>query len=83
MQRIGVVGCGLMGAGIAEVAAKAGTDVTVCDINEAAVGAGRARIEASLARFAAIGELPADDVLLTEGPPLRICAVQVEGCTSP
>ena len=50
IERVGVVGAGLMGAGIAEVAAKAGTDVTVCDINDAAVAAGRSRIETSLQR---------------------------------
>jgi 3-hydroxybutyryl-CoA dehydrogenase len=57
IERVGVVGAGLMGAGIAEVAAKAGTDVTVCDINDAAVGAGRARIEASLQKAVNAGKL--------------------------
>jgi len=60
IERVGVVGAGLMGAGIAEVAAKAGTDVTVCDINEAAVAAGRSRIEASLQKAVRAGKLDDD-----------------------
>ena len=60
IERVGVVGAGLMGAGIAEVAAKAGTDVTVCDINEAAVSAGRTRIEASLQKAVRAGKLEDD-----------------------
>jgi 3-hydroxybutyryl-CoA dehydrogenase len=57
IERVGVVGAGLMGAGIAEVAAKAGVDVTVCDINDAAVAAGRSRIEGSLERAVKAGKL--------------------------
>jgi 3-hydroxybutyryl-CoA dehydrogenase len=57
IERVGVVGAGLMGAGIAEVAAKAGVDVTVCDINDAAVAAGRSRIETSLERAVKAGKL--------------------------
>jgi 3-hydroxybutyryl-CoA dehydrogenase len=57
IERIGVVGAGLMGAGIAEVCAKAGVDVRVCDISEAAVEAGRERIEHSLERAVTGGKL--------------------------
>ncbi len=60
IERVGVVGAGLMGAGIAEVAAKAGVDVTVCDINDAAVAAGRSRIEASLQKAVRAGKLEDD-----------------------
>src|ERR671910_1518466 len=49
LDRVGVVGCGLMGAGIAEVAARAGNDVVVVEADEAAAKAGRARVEKSLA----------------------------------
>ena len=67
IERVGVVGAGLMGAGIAEVAAKAGTDVTVCDINEAAVAAGRSRIEASLQKAVRAGKLDDDAAMAALG----------------
>ena len=60
IERVGVVGAGLMGAGIAEVCAKAGVNVTVCDVNAAAVEAGRSRIETSLERAVNSGKLSDD-----------------------
>ncbi|GAA1984903.1 3-hydroxybutyryl-CoA dehydrogenase [Amycolatopsis minnesotensis] len=50
IERVGVVGAGLMGSGIAEVHAKAGLDVTVTEVSQPALDAGRARIEKSLQR---------------------------------
>lgn len=50
VERVGVVGCGLMGSGIAEVAARAGLDVVVREVDDAARSAGRTRVERSLAR---------------------------------
>ncbi|HEY8620581.1 MAG TPA: 3-hydroxybutyryl-CoA dehydrogenase [Dermatophilaceae bacterium] len=50
MKRIGVVGCGLMGAGIAEVCARVGLDVVVAESSGAAAVAGRTRLEKSLLR---------------------------------
>lgn len=61
ITRVAVVGCGLMGSGIAEVCARAGTDVIVGEINEQAAEAGRVRIEASLNRAAKAGKLTADE----------------------
>jgi 3-hydroxybutyryl-CoA dehydrogenase len=57
IQRVGVVGCGLMGSGIAEAAARAGLQVQVVDLNRAALEAGRARVEASISRAEKGGKL--------------------------
>lgn len=43
MKKIGVVGCGLMGSGIAEVSARANLEVVVVEVNDAALKAGRGR----------------------------------------
>jgi 3-hydroxybutyryl-CoA dehydrogenase len=59
ITRVGVIGAGLMGAGIAEVCARAGLDVLVREIDEAALAVGRARIEKSLARGLSAGKLTA------------------------
>ncbi|MGW1621957.1 3-hydroxybutyryl-CoA dehydrogenase [Streptomyces sp. NPDC002172] len=50
VTRLGVVGCGLMGSGIAEVAARNGLDVRVAEATPDAVEAGRRRVTASLDR---------------------------------
>ncbi|HYS36150.1 MAG TPA: 3-hydroxybutyryl-CoA dehydrogenase [Pseudonocardiaceae bacterium] len=57
IRRIGVVGSGLMGSGIAEVCARAGLDVLVNEINADAVESGRDRITTSLARGVRSGKL--------------------------
>jgi 3-hydroxybutyryl-CoA dehydrogenase len=49
----GVVGCGLMGSGIAEVVARAGMEVTVREPSAELLEAGRSRVEASMARAVA------------------------------
>ncbi|HZP31127.1 MAG TPA: 3-hydroxybutyryl-CoA dehydrogenase [Acidimicrobiia bacterium] len=57
IERVGVVGCGLMGSGIAEVTARAGRDVVVLEIDEAALSTGQRNIEHSLARAVQSGKL--------------------------
>ena len=57
IQRVGVVGCGLMGSGIAEAAARAGLDVRVVDLDRATLEMGRARVSASIARAEQGGKL--------------------------
>ncbi|BBC30398.1 3-hydroxybutyryl-CoA dehydrogenase [Streptomyces graminofaciens] len=57
VTRLGVVGCGLMGSGIAEVAALRGIDVRVAEATHDAVEAGRRRITASLDRGVRRGKL--------------------------
>ncbi|AMO63330.1 3-hydroxybutyryl-CoA dehydrogenase [Mycolicibacterium phlei] len=61
IQRVGVVGAGQMGSGIAEVAAKSGADVVVYEPAEQFLEAGRKRITASLERAAAKGKLSEAD----------------------
>jgi len=50
IERVGVVGAGLMGSGIAEVCAKAGLSVAVLEVNPEACERGRARIVGSIDR---------------------------------
>ena len=54
---VAVVGCGLMGSGIAEVLARAGRPVLVHEVDDAAAARGRARIEASVSRAVRSGKL--------------------------
>ena len=57
IQRVGVIGAGQMGAGIAEVSARAGVDVLVYEPTEALTTAGRARIVKSLERGVSSGKV--------------------------
>ncbi len=61
IERVGVVGAGQMGSGIAEVSAKAGADVLVYDTDERFTTAGRDRITASFDRAVSKGKLGADE----------------------
>ena len=55
IRKVGVLGCGLMGSGIAQVAAQAGYEVTVLEAEQKALDKGFAGIDASLAKFAERG----------------------------
>jgi len=57
IKKVGVLGCGLMGSGIAQVAATAGFDVTVLEVEQKFLDKGFAGIEKSLAKFAEKGTL--------------------------
>jgi 3-hydroxybutyryl-CoA dehydrogenase len=61
IERVGVVGCGLMGSGIAEVCARAGLDVLVREVNQDALAFGRKRIQGSLDKAVRSGKLPEAD----------------------
>jgi 3-hydroxybutyryl-CoA dehydrogenase len=61
IERVGVVGCGLMGSGIAEVCARAGLHVVIREVDNATLDAGRQRIESSLARAVGAGKLSEAD----------------------
>src|SRR5207244_13330580 len=57
VKKVGVLGCGLMGSGIAQVAATAGFDVTVLEVEQKFLDRGFAAIETSLAKLAEKGTL--------------------------
>ena len=56
-MRVGVIGGGLMGSGIAEVCARSGVDVTVVEVDDARLEQTRAKIDRSLDRAARSGKL--------------------------
>ena len=60
IKKVGVLGCGLMGAGIAQTAATAGFDVVVREVTDELCDRGFAGIEKSLAKFAEKGTITAD-----------------------
>ena len=61
IRKIGVVGAGTMGSGIAQVAAQSGFDVLLVDIASAALAKGLATIAKSLERLVAKGKLTAEE----------------------
>jgi 3-hydroxybutyryl-CoA dehydrogenase len=56
INKVGVVGCGLMGSGIAEVCAKAGYDIVVREVSDELLQKGLGRIQRSLAKAVARGK---------------------------
>ncbi len=61
IQHVGVVGCGLMGGGIAQVAAQAGLTVTVREVNQTLLDQGLSRIKKFLDAGVAKGKMSADE----------------------
>jgi 3-hydroxybutyryl-CoA dehydrogenase len=61
IEKVGVVGCGLMGSGIAQVAAQAGCQVTVREVSQQLLDKGLQGIEKNLARLVEKGTLSAGD----------------------
>jgi len=61
IRKVGVLGAGLMGSGIAEVAAKSGYETVVREVNEELGRKGIARIEGSLAKAVEKGKLSTGD----------------------
>jgi len=60
IKKVGVLGCGLMGAGIAQVAASAGFETVVKEVSDDLIAKGFGAIEKSLAKFAEKGTITAD-----------------------
>lgn len=62
VRTVGVVGCGLMGSGIAEICARAGFQVIVREVDEALLQKGLDRIRASMAKAVERGKLSAAEM---------------------
>lgn len=60
IKKVGVLGCGLMGSGIAQTAATAGYEIIVREVSDDLIAKGFAGIEKSLAKFAEKGTITAD-----------------------
>ncbi|MCA1556855.1 MAG: 3-hydroxybutyryl-CoA dehydrogenase, partial [Acidobacteria bacterium] len=60
IKKVGVLGCGLMGSGIAQTAATAGFDVVVREVSDELCERGFKGIEKSLAKFAEKGTITAE-----------------------
>ncbi|MHB8485131.1 MAG: 3-hydroxyacyl-CoA dehydrogenase family protein [Candidatus Acidiferrales bacterium] len=61
IEKVGVVGCGLMGSGIAQIAAQAGCTVLVREVSDERLNKGLASIEKSLNKFVEKGTLSSAD----------------------
>src|SRR2546427_132440 len=89
IRRVGVLGCGLMGSGIAQVAATAGHETIVRDVSQQIWERARGGIEKSLAKFVEKGKLPAADrdaalkrlTFTTATGDLKGCDIVVEAIT--
>jgi 3-hydroxybutyryl-CoA dehydrogenase len=67
IKKVGVLGCGLMGSGIAQVAASAGCEVLVKEVSQELIDKGFSGIDRSLAKFVEKGKLSAEDKAATMG----------------
>ncbi|HEY6060266.1 MAG TPA: 3-hydroxybutyryl-CoA dehydrogenase [Gemmatimonadales bacterium] len=89
IKRVGVLGCGLMGSGIAQVAATSGYETIVRDVAQPILDKAKAGIEKSLAKFVEKGKLQAADrdaalgrlSFTTVTADLKACDVVVEAVT--
>jgi phosphate starvation-inducible protein PhoH/3-hydroxyacyl-CoA dehydrogenase len=61
IHKVGVLGCGLMGSGIAEVAARAGLTTVVREVDQRLLDKGLGRIQGSLGKAVERGKLAAED----------------------
>ena len=70
IRKVGVLGCGLMGSGIAQVAATSGFETVVCEVSDELIEKGFKGIEKSLAKFAEKGTITAEQQSQTR---TRLC----------
>ncbi|HEU5459237.1 MAG TPA: 3-hydroxyacyl-CoA dehydrogenase family protein [Pyrinomonadaceae bacterium] len=86
IRKVGVLGCGLMGSGIAQVAASAGFETVVKEVSDDLINKGFAGIEKSLAKFAEKGTITSDQQRDIRGrlsgttsfPDLKDCDIIIE-----
>src|SRR3954471_23746835 len=86
IQRIGVLGAGQMGGGIAQVAAQAGFDVLLSDISQAAADRGKTKVTSQLKKLVEKAKLSESEAAASGGriravsgiPALKDCALVVE-----
>ncbi len=89
IKKVGVLGCGLMGSGIAQVAATAGYTTVVRDVSDAVMAKGKAGIVKSLDKFVEKGKMPQADrdaalgrlSYVTEVKALKDCDIVIEAVT--
>lgn len=89
IKHVGVLGCGLMGSGIAQVAASAGYSTTVREMAQAPLDKGKAGIQKSLDKFVEKGKVTGADrdatlarlTFTTELSALRSCDIVIEAVT--
>jgi 3-hydroxybutyryl-CoA dehydrogenase len=89
IKKVGVLGCGLMGSGIAQVAAAAGYATVVRDVSDAVMAKGKAGIGKSLDKFVEKGKLSAADrdatlarlSYVTDVAALKDCDIVIEAVT--
>lgn len=89
ITKVGVVGCGLMGSGIAQTAAAAGFPTVVHDVAEPLLTRGRTGILKSLGKLVERGKLSAESrdaalarlSMVTDLPALRDCDIVIEAVT--
>ena len=67
IKHVGVVGCGLMGSGIAEIAARAGYKVTVLEVAQQFLDKGMGSLQASLEKAAGKGKISVEEKDATLG----------------
>src|ERR1700709_2378058 len=61
IKKVGVLGCGLMGSGIAEVAARAGLETVVREVEQGLLDKGLGRVQSSLGKAVDKGKLAAEE----------------------
>ena len=89
IKKVGVRGCGLMGSGVAQVAAAAGYTTVVREVDDAPLQKGKAGIEKSLAKFVEKGKITAEDrdatlgrlSFVTDIGALKDCDIVIEAVT--